>query len=178
MAVATQARRKAVVDTWVDEALAAEDEAEAARVEREAAEAAAEARRADLTAERARLVEDRLKAIAVAEEKAADLIEAFVTVLACAGAERRCRGELGERHGTVHRDSVERRLSGYLAHELRRLTGSRAPRFGLLGLPALFPMAGRTWAEDETFRTGERPVETPDMEKEDDGEDHGAAVPT
>ncbi len=165
MTAATQAvRRKTLVDAWADEALAEADAVEVRKVERAAAEAAAAAEIEVLTVEKDRLAEARLRAIGVAEAAAGELVLALGFVLEQAADERLVRGKLGVRQTEVHPVALEKRLSGYLGHALRRLVGPQAPRFGHLTLPKHFPMDGRTWVDDERFRTGLK------MEREDENE--------
>ena len=168
------ARRADYLAGVADEALREADEAEAAREARRKAEATAAAEIEALTAQLDVLVEARLKAIAAAEVKARELVEAFAGILDGAAEERTVRSRLKVSQIAVHHDGLERRLSGYLSDSLRRLTGPNVPRFGYLGLARHFPMDGPGWVETETFRTGERPVATSEMEKAD-GEVTGAA---
>ncbi len=156
MAQGQAARRREYLDEIADAALAEVDASEARKVELSKAEAAAKVGRLELTAELERLVGARMQAIASAEIKARALVDEFAEILDAAARERTVRSRLKAPQIAVNQDGLMRRLSGYLSDELRRLTGPLRPRFGHLTLPKHFPLDGRSWVEDEAFRTGER----------------------
>ncbi len=156
------ARRKAFFNAWADGALAEEDEAEARKVKRSEAEAVAAAETEELTAELDRLVGARMQAIGAAEVTARALVDQFAAIIDAAARERTVRSRLKAPQLAVNQDGLMRRLSGYLSDELTRLTGPQVTRFGHLSLARHFPLGGRSWVEDEAFRTGVK------MEKEDE----------
>ena len=156
MAQGQAARRREFLDAIADEALAEVDAAAARKVELSAVAAASEEERLELTGELEGLVEARMKAIGSAEVTARALVDQFAGIIDAAGAERRVRSKLGVTQIAVAQDGLVRRLSGYLSAELTRLTGQQVRRFGHINLARHFPLDGRSWTDDEAFRTGER----------------------
>jgi hypothetical protein len=148
------ARRREYLDEIADAALAEFDASEARKVELSEAEAVSEEERLELTAELDRLVTARMGAIASAEIAAGTLVDLFSGILDAAAAERLVRSKLKATQIAVNQDHLIRRLSGYLSDELTRLTGPQVTRFGHLSLARHFPLGGRSWVEDEAFRTG------------------------
>ncbi len=162
MAQGQAARRREYLDQIADEALADVDASEARRVEASAAEAVAEEERLELTGELEGLVAARMQAIGSAEIKARALVDLFAGIIDAAAKERLVRSKLKAPQLAVNQDGLMRRLSGYLSDELTRLTGPQVTRFGHLSLARHFPLGGRSWVQDEGFRTGVK------MEKEDE----------
>ena len=154
MAQGQAARRREYLDEIADEALAEVDAAAARRVEASAVAAASEEERLELTGELEGLVAARMQAIASAEIKARALVDLFAGIIDAAAKERTVRSRLKAPQIAVNQDGLVRRLSGYLSAELTRLTGPQVTRFGHLSLARHFPLGGRSWVEDEAFRTG------------------------
>ncbi len=156
MAQGQAARRREYLDEIADAALAEVDASEARKVELSEAAAVAEVERLELTAELEGLVGARMQAIGSAEIKARALVDLFAEIIDAAAKERLVRSKLKAPQLAVNQDGLMRRLSGYLSDELTRLTGPQVTRFGHLSLARHFPLCGRSWAEDEAFRTGEK----------------------
>ena len=154
MAQGQAARRREYLDQIADEALADVDASEARRVEASAVAAASEEERLELTGELEGLVAARMQAIASAEIKARALVDLFAGIIDAAAKERTVRSRLKAPQIAVNQDGLVRRLSGYLSAELTRLTGPQVTRFGHLSLARHFPLGGRSWVQDEGFRTG------------------------
>lgn len=163
MAATSQAaRRREYLDEIADAALAEVDAVDARKAELSKAEAAAKVGRLELTGELEGLVAARMKAIGSAEIKARALVDLFAGIIDAAAKERLVRSKLKASQIAVNQDHLIRRLSGYLSAELTRLTGQQVRRFGHISLARHFPLDGRSWVEDEAFRTGVK------MEKEDE----------
>ena len=148
-AIFPNSRQVAFLTGLADEALAEQDKAAAIL---SAAEVAKEAQ----TRERLRLGNAvikyraaRLKAVGRCEVAAKAFTDAVAEVIKAAGQERDAMTELSGPHADTLADvSIMRRLSRYLSHELRKLSGPTGTSFGEIQLCHYF-RASLSWEAAE-----------------------------
>ena len=133
------ARRTAYLHGLADTAIAEQDRAAALLTAQEAAKEAQTRERLRLGNAVIKHRAARLEAVGRCEAAAKAFTGATAEVLAAAALEREAMADLSGAHADILADvSILRRLSRYLSHELRQLTGPTASRFGEIRLCNFF----------------------------------------
>ena len=142
-------REAAYLHELAQEALAARDAEAQILNAAEAAREAREAKNMKLAIAVQKHRKARFAAVGRCEAAAKAFTEAVAEVIKAAGQERAAMTELSGPHADTLADvSINRRLSRYLSHQLRQLSGPTATRFGEIQLCNYF-RANLSWQDAE-----------------------------